>query len=138
DGVLWHGQDTQFVNVHVQAAQAATSGGSCWHVANGNNCRWIGCRGDQSNDSGWTIDSNPGGTPNSPGSSITLIGCGTENNANYGLNLINSSASGGQMRTPCRAFGSSSDFDRRAPATTRRRVHAARNNTARPLRVGVA
>lgn len=109
-GVYWFGQDTQFLNVHVQAAQASTSGGSCWQIDNGNNCRWIGCRGDQSADSGWTIDSNPGLTP---GSAVTLIGCGTENNNNFGLHVINSS--GGGMRTPVLAVGCSWDFDGRGP-----------------------
>jgi hypothetical protein len=131
-GVFWHGQDSQFTNVHVQAAQASTSGGSCWYVENGNNCRWLGCRGDQSADSGWTIDSNPGGTggTNSPGSSITLIGCGTENNASFGLHLINS-AGGGQMRTPVLAVGCSWDFDggRTPPAGTGAGVCVAGYNT---------
>lgn len=131
-GIYWHGQDTQFINVHVQAAQASTSGSSCWYVDNGNNCRWLGCRGDQSADSGWTIDSNPGGTSDtdSPGSSITLIGCGTENNANYGLHLINSSG-GGQMRTPVLAVGCSWDFDggRAAPSGTGAGICVAGYNT---------
>jgi hypothetical protein len=116
-GLFQHGQDSQFINVHIQAAPSSTTSGPCWYVDNGNNCRWIGCRADQSGDSGWTLDSNPGGSPDSPGSSITLVGCGTEGNANYGLHLINTSGTGGQIRTPVVAVGCSFDFDGRSNPT---------------------
>lgn len=117
-GVNWVGQDTCFLNVHVQQTGQATTGGACWYIQNGSNCRLIGCRGDQSGDCGFVIDSNPGGTSltDSPGSSIALIGCGTENNYNYGLKVTNSSATGGQMRTPVLAVGCSWDFDGRGNA----------------------
>ncbi len=114
-GVNWTGQDTQFVNVHVQAAQASTTGGAAWYIQNGSNCRLIGCRGDQSGDCGFVFDSNPGGTSgtDSPGSSITMIGCGTENNYNYGVKVTNSSTTGLQERTPVLIVGCSLDFDGR-------------------------
>jgi hypothetical protein len=111
-GIYWHGQDTQFVNVHVQAIQAASGGGACWYVDNGDNCRWVACRGDQSNDSGWVFNSFPKG--GSPGASSTLVGCGTENNQNYGISLINDSAEGTEQRTPVIAIACSFDFDGRS------------------------
>jgi hypothetical protein len=110
-GVYWHGQDTQFVNVHVQASQADTStnDGGCWYIDNGNDCRWIACRGDQGA-YGWVFDSNPGGATNvnSPGSTQALIGCGTENTLGAALYLKNSNNA--QMRTPVAAIGCSFDY----------------------------
>jgi hypothetical protein len=122
-GIYWEGDDTQFVNVHVQAAPKSTAGGSCWYIQAGGNNRWVSCRADQSGDAGWTFDCNPGGTVgnDSPGTSNALIGCGTENNANYGLHLMNSSVSGevtgGQMRVPVVAVGCAFGFDGRTNST---------------------
>jgi hypothetical protein len=120
-GIYWEGDDTQFVNVHVQAYPKSTRGGSCWYVADGGNCRWVACRGDQSGDAGWTFDSNPGGSTDSPGTCNALIGCGTESNANSGLHLINTSvngtATGGEMRTPIVAVGCAFGFDGRNNST---------------------
>jgi hypothetical protein len=105
-GISWYGQDTQFVNVHVQAAQASTTDSGCWLINNGNNCVWIGCRGDQGM-YGFVFDTNPGGTP---GSTQRLIGCGTENTLRSGLWLNNTSSGATQMRTPVSAVGCSFDF----------------------------
>lgn len=115
-GIYWEGDDSQFVNVHAQAAAASTSGGSCWYIAAGGNNRWIACRADQSADSGWVFDCDPGGSPDTPGTANMLIGCGTENNANYGLHLINSNASV-KMRIPVIAVGCAWGFDGRAAPT---------------------
>jgi Pectate lyase superfamily protein len=115
-GIYWEGDDSQFVNVHAQAAPTSTAGGSCWYVAAGGNNRWIACRADQSADSGWVFDSDPGGSPDTPGTANMLIGCGTENNANYGLHLINSNASV-KMRIPVIAVGCAWGFDGRAAPT---------------------
>ncbi|HEY1914882.1 MAG TPA: glycosyl hydrolase family 28-related protein [Streptosporangiaceae bacterium] len=120
-GIYWNGEDTQFINVHVQAGPSSTRGGSGWYINKGGNCRWVACRGDQSADSGWTIDANPGGTPDTPGGSVTLIGCGSENNGNFGLHLINTSATstttGSEMRVPVQAIGCTFLFDGRLKPT---------------------
>jgi hypothetical protein len=115
-GVYWYGQDSTLTRVHVQAVQASTLKFQAgFYLANANNCRFIGCRADQNGDAGWVIDSNPGGSPNSPGSTIALVGCGTENNANYGIRVINSSSNSSdnndQPRTPVVCTGCSFDFD---------------------------
>lgn len=112
NGLQWYGQDTQISNVHAQAYQASTGSLSGIYIVNGNNTRWTNCRSDQSGDSGFLIDSNPGGAPNTPGSTISLVNCGTENNQNYGCKIINSSGSGtAQPRTPVNITGCSFDFD---------------------------
>jgi hypothetical protein len=115
-GVYWYGQDSTLTRVHVQANQANTLQYQAgFYLANANNCRFIACRADQNGDAGWVIDSNPGGTPNSPGSTIALVGCGTENNGSYGLRVVNTSSNtsnnNDQPRTPVVCTGCSFDFD---------------------------
>ncbi len=108
-GIWWHGQDTQFINVHVQQAPPGTTDHGCWWIDNGNNCLWLGCRGDQGV-YGWVFDSNPGGASNvdTPGSTQRLIACGTENTYHQALWLNNTNDP--QMRTPVNAIGCSFDY----------------------------
>jgi hypothetical protein len=106
-GVRWDGQDTQFVNVHVQNLNTATTDGGCWNVVNGNNCLWVACRGDQGV-YGWVFDSNPGGSPDMPGSTMRMVACGTENNYKSALVLNNSNNT--QSRTPVTCTGCSFDY----------------------------
>lgn len=101
--------DSLLVGVHVQASQASTTDSGCYLFGKANNVRLIGCRADQGI-WGFICDSNPGGNPNSPGSSITLEGCGTENIYHAALYLKNSSTTGQQTRTPVLATGCSFDF----------------------------
>lgn len=104
--------DSALFGVHVQAAQASTTDSGCFNFTKANNCRLIGCRADQGV-WGYICDSNPGGAPNTPGASIVLVGCGTENIYHAGLYLKNSSATGQQTRTPVLATGCSFDFNGR-------------------------
>lgn len=109
-GVFFHGQDTQFYNVHVQNEQSGTiTDLGCWWIDNGNNCMWSQCRGDQGV-YGWVFDSNPGGptASNTPGSTMRMISCGTENNAHNSLWLNNTNDP--QMRTPVACVGCSFDY----------------------------
>lgn len=109
-GVWFHGQDTQFYNVHVQNEQSGTiTDLGCWWIDNGNNCLWEMCRGDQGV-YGWVFDSNPGGptASNTPGSTMRMVGCGTENNAHNSLWLNNTNDP--QMRTPVTCVGCSFDY----------------------------
>ncbi len=106
-GVYWDGQDTQFVNVHVQNLNTTTNDGGCWNVVNGNNCLWVGCRGDQGV-YGWVFDSNPGGSPDMPGSTMRMVACGTENNYKSALKLDNSI--GTESRTPVTCSACSFDY----------------------------
>lgn len=101
--------DTGMVSVHTQAAQASTTDLGGFYLPHSNNMRLVACRADQSV-YGFICDSNPGGAPNTPGSSITMVGCGTENNLHNALLLTNSSTTGQQTRTPVLATGCSWDF----------------------------
>jgi Pectate lyase superfamily protein len=135
-GVQWQGQDTEFINAHVQNAGSSTTGGGGWQINNASNCRWVACRADQSADSGFITDSNPGGTSgtDSPGSSLTFVGCGTENNGNYGFRATNSSTTGGQERTPVLLIGCSFDFDGRlAPSGGGAGIRVEGNNVLEAL-----
>jgi hypothetical protein len=111
-GVFLFGNDTYLNGVHAQALQASTTDSGCFLIQHANNTRLIGCRADQGL-WGFIVDSNPGGSPNSPGSSITFEGCGTENIYHAGLYLKNSSTTGQQTRTPVLATGCSWDFNGR-------------------------
>jgi hypothetical protein len=101
--------DTLLTGVHVQALGQSTTDSGCFNFVRSNNTRLIGCRADQGL-WGFIFDSNPGGNPNTPGSSATLEGCGTENIYHAALYLKNSSATGQQSRTPVLATGCSFDF----------------------------
>jgi hypothetical protein len=117
-GVYWDGQDTQFINVHVQHLNTTTTDSGCWWIANGNNCLWVACRGDQGV-YGWVFDSNPGapkGVLDLPGSTMRLVACGTENNYHQALWLKNSNNT--QSRTPVTCSACSFDFPGRDGAST--------------------
>jgi hypothetical protein len=80
--------------------------GDGFYLNGGANTRLIGCRSDL-NMNGFTIDAPTG----SGGfyDCITMIGCGTQANHGYGLNVVNSSDTG--PRAPVTAVGCSFDQD---------------------------
>jgi hypothetical protein len=102
-----------FLNgVHVQASPASTTDSGCFNFGKANNVRLVGCRADQGL-WGYIFDSNPGGNPNTPGSSIILEACGSENIYHAALYLKNSSVTGQQSRTPVLVSACSFDFSGR-------------------------
>jgi len=108
-GLFANINDSLMTGVHVQGAQASTTDSGCFFFQKANNVRLIACRADQGVD-GFIFDSNPGGSPNTPGSSITMVGCGTENNLHRAVWMKNTSAVGNQSRTPVNMTGCSFDF----------------------------
>jgi hypothetical protein len=108
-GVWWHGQDSQFHNVHVQGTQSGAANTGCWWFDNFNNGMLSDCRADQGT-YGFVFDSNPGGATNvdSPGSTIRMVNCGTENTYHQALWLNNTNDP--QMRTPVSAMNCSFDY----------------------------
>ena len=104
--------DSALFGVHVQATGSSTTDSGCFNFGKANNVRLIGCRADQGA-WGYIFDSNPGGAVNTPGSSIVLVGCGSENVLHAALWLKNTSATGQQTRTPVQVTGCSWDFSGR-------------------------
>jgi hypothetical protein len=111
-GAFLRCNDTNFIGCHVQAAPSSTTDSGGFYCAHTNNTRFVGCRSDQGA-YGWITDSNPGGTPNTPGATIHLVGCGSENVLHNALLLANTSTTGQQSRTPVNVVGCSFDFSGR-------------------------
>lgn len=102
-GVNFTGNDSHMNNVHAQA-----SNNDGFLITAGNN-RLVGCRADQSlQGNGFTIDVRMGGGFSG---STSLIGCGTEQNCQNGLNVTNSAPSGNTISDPVIASGCSFDGD---------------------------
>ncbi len=106
DGVRYEGQDSFLANVHAQNGNSNSGTGDGFVIAGGNN-RLVGCRADSCTN-GFTIDVRQNGVFSG---STTLVGCGTEENSQNGLNVINSSSSSTAMSDPIIATGSSFDGD---------------------------
>jgi len=105
DGVQYEGQDAFLSNVHAQNGN--TNGTGDGIVITGGNNRLVGCRADSCTN-GFTIDVRQNG--NFSGST-TLVGCGTEENSQNGLNVVNSAQSATAMSDPVVATGCSFDGD---------------------------
>ena len=90
DGFCGAYTDATLVDCH---AQGCDGDGFSIH---GSNVKLIGCRGDLCAN-GFTLDVPGGGGYND---ATVLSGCGTQRNANNGLNVINSSAGGAAARSP--------------------------------------
>ena len=105
NGVQLEGEDSILFNVHVQNGNTNGTGDG-FVIAGGNN-RLVGCRAD-SCANGFTIDVRQNGKFSG---STTLVGCGTEENKQNGLNVINSSTSATAMSDPVIATGCSFDGD---------------------------
>jgi hypothetical protein len=93
--------DSTWIDVHAQGC-----GGDGFVIAS-MNCRMIGCRADYCAN-GFTVNAfaASGGD-----SSVSLSCCGTEANAQSGLNVINSSATGTSGRAPVLVTGCSFEGD---------------------------
>jgi hypothetical protein len=98
--------DATLIDCHAQNSNETGSGYGDGFYLNGANNRLIACRSDLSAN-GFTIDVPTGG--GGFYDCITLIGCGTQGNTNYGLNVINSSDTG--QRAPVIVVGCSFDQD---------------------------
>jgi Pectate lyase superfamily protein len=94
NGVTLTAHDTLMIGVHVQNG----TGGDGFYLSDADNGRLIGCRADSCTN-GFTFPA---------GNGATLIGCGTEGNARYGLNVQNSNTTPG---SPIRCSGCSFTFD---------------------------
>jgi hypothetical protein len=105
DGVRYEGQDCFMSNVHVQNGN--TNGSGDGFVITGGNNRLVGCRADSCRN-GFTIDVRQAGKFSG---SVTLAGCGTEENLQNGLNVINTDPSATAMNDPVLATGCSFDGD---------------------------
>jgi hypothetical protein len=97
NGVTLAAQDTLLIGVHVQNGNVYGTGDG-FMLNDADNGRFIACRADSCNN-GFTFPTGNGGT---------LIGCGTEGNTTYGLNVQNSSTTFG---APVRCSGCSFTYD---------------------------
>lgn len=95
NGVTLTAEDTLMVGVHVQNGAGSGDG---FYLSNATNGRLIGCRAD-SCVNGFTFPA---------GNGATLIGCGTQGNSQYGLNVQNDTTSPG---SPVRCTSCSFTFD---------------------------
>lgn len=109
NGLYGFMRDSAFDRCHFQGAPATTTDNACAQLDKANNVRFVNSRFDQSV-YGLVTDSNPGGVPNVPGSSLTLAGCGFENAYHNAVYLKNTSSTGQQTRTPVLMDGCSLDF----------------------------
>jgi hypothetical protein len=105
--------DCTLVNCHVQ--ESGSGGNGAFYVYGANsNVRMIGCRGDSSGGAGFTLvgpTGSAGGNANSGYSdSITLVGCGTQNNKKQGV-LILDNFTGGSTPAPSNVIIDSCSFD---------------------------
>jgi hypothetical protein len=101
--------DATLINCHAQNSQGAGAGyGDGFYFNSGANNRLIGCRSDLNNN-GFTFDVAIG----SGGfyDRITMVGCGTQGNTYFGLNVINTSTTGTGLRAPVKAVGCTFDQD---------------------------
>jgi len=90
DGFYGAYTDATLMDCHAQACR-----GDGFSIR-GANAKLIGCRGDLCTN-GFTLDVPGGGGYND---ATVLTGCGTQRNANFGLNVINTSADGAAGRAP--------------------------------------
>jgi hypothetical protein len=106
DGFYGAYTDATLVDCH---AQSCHGDGFSIH---GGNAKLIGCRGDLCTN-GFTLDVPAGGGYND---ATVLTGCGTQRNANNGLNVVNTSADGAADRAPVLVDGCSFGGDGTARA----------------------
>jgi hypothetical protein len=100
--------DAVLIDCHAQNSQGSGAGyGDGFYFTSGNN-RLVGCRSDL-NANGFTFDAftTGGGFYESQ----TLVGCGTQGNASYGLNVVNSSTTGTSARSSVSATGCAFEQD---------------------------